>query len=98
MKWILHLLVLCAISTSLLLTQPALAEPEDTTATPQVININTASLEELTELKGIGKAKAMAIIEYRQTHGEFQRIEQLLEVKGIGQSTLNKNSQLIAFE
>lgn len=63
------------------------------------LNINTASAEELsTKLKGIGKAKAAAIIEWRETNGKFQSLEDIDEVKGIGPAILEKNKALIRFE
>ncbi|WP_181295158.1 ComEA family DNA-binding protein [Pseudomonas sp. Q2-TVG4-2] len=56
------------------------------------INLNTADAETLTrELKGIGAAKAKAIVAYRETNGPFGSIDELLEVKGIGAATLEKN-------
>jgi competence protein ComEA len=54
------------------------------------ININTASSEQLVIIKGIGIKKAQTIIAYRQQNGDFVSFEQLLKVKGIGQSTLVK--------
>lgn len=59
------------------------------------INLNTATLEQLTRLKGIGQSKAQAILEYRQTIGEFHHIEQLAEVKGIGSKMVEKLAQQI---
>ena len=56
-----------------------------------VLNINTANLEELCQLSGIGAVKAQAIIDYREQHGPFQNVEELCNVKGIGTATLNKN-------
>lgn len=51
-----------------------------------IININTATVEELTELPGIGEATANKIIEYRKQNGKFETIEELKNVAGIGNS------------
>lgn len=59
------------------------------------ININTATSEQLTELKGIGFKKAEAIVEYRNEHGEFKKAEDLANVKGVGSKTVEKNRSLI---
>ena len=53
------------------------------------ININTASSEELQTLYRIGPATAKKIIEYRQTYGDFVAIEEIKEVKGIGEAIFN---------
>ena len=59
----------------------------------QQVNINTASADMLAEtLKGIGPAKAEAIVAWRKANGPFKQIEDLLNVKGIGESTLKKNA------
>ncbi|MFD1066320.1 helix-hairpin-helix domain-containing protein [Oceanobacillus locisalsi] len=52
------------------------------------VNINTASSEEMTQLPGIGPAKAEAIIAHREEHGQFQKADDLLEISGIGEKTL----------
>lgn len=65
------------------------AEPETEASITAPININTASAQELTALKGVGESKAQAIIAWRDKNGPFEKIEQLLEVNGIGESTLN---------
>jgi len=55
------------------------------------VNINTASREELCSLKGIGAAKADAIIQYRTENGAFSTVDDITKVKGIGIKTLESN-------
>ena len=57
------------------------------------VNINTANVEELQQLKGIGAKKAAEIIAYREAHGEFKNVDELTNVKGIGKATLEKLRQ-----
>ncbi|MBA2878901.1 helix-hairpin-helix domain-containing protein [Anoxybacillus ayderensis] len=59
------------------------------------VNINTATAEQLQTLQGIGPAKAAAIIAYREEHGPFQKAEDLLNVSGIGQKSLEKIKEQI---
>lgn len=60
------------------------------------VNVNTASATELAEeLKGVGMKKAAAIVEYRKQNGNFQTVESLTEVKGIGLKTVEKNRSSI---
>ena len=54
------------------------------------ININTATWQELQTLRGIGPALAQRIVEYRQTSGGFSTVDDLTNVKGIGEKTLEK--------
>ncbi|BCW96052.1 MAG: helix-hairpin-helix domain-containing protein [Fimbriimonadales bacterium] len=63
--------------------------PKPTAAAPQFpINLNTADAEQLEAIPGIGPVLAQRIIEYRQTHGRFQSVDDLLEVHGIGAKRL----------
>jgi competence protein ComEA len=61
------------------------------------ININTATLEELIRLPGIGKAIAQDIIDNRLENGLFQKIEDLERVKGLGPAKLSKIKDNISF-
>ncbi|KAF7598093.1 MAG: competence protein ComE [Candidatus Dactylopiibacterium carminicum] len=54
------------------------------------VNINTATQEQLEALPDIGPAKARAILDYRKANGAFKRIDDLKNVKGIGDKTLDK--------
>lgn len=58
--------------------------------TNDLVNINTASIEELITLDGIGASKAQSIIEYRKNNGGFKSIEELKNVSGIGESVYLK--------
>ncbi len=64
-------------------------------AEPAVININTATVETLASLDGVGESKAQAIIAYRSENGPFQSADDLTNVKGIGERTLEKNADRV---
>lgn len=56
----------------------------------ELVNINTATLSELETISGIGESKAKSIIEYRQKNGLFEKIEDIMNVEGIGESLYEK--------
>jgi competence protein ComEA len=61
-----------------------------------VINLNTATLDQLEGLPGVGRATAERILEYRQKVGGFKKIEELMNVRGIGEKSFLKLKPLIA--
>lgn len=61
----------------------------------KTININTATLEELMSINGLGEAKAKAIIKYREENGYFKIIDDLLNVSGIGEALFEKIKEYI---
>ncbi len=89
---------------ALLIVNPALAEVKkegvaktnETLASIQKININQADAKTLATLKGIGKDRAVKIIEYREKNGPFQKIEDVMKVKGIGKKIFEKNKNVLS--
>jgi competence protein ComEA len=62
---------------------------------PATINLNTATAAELEKLPGVGQKVAARIVEYRQKHGPFKKVEELMNVQGVGEkSFLQFRSQL----
>ncbi len=86
-----------ALAGSLLLAVPA-ARAADAAPTHGVVNVNTAGLEELQSLPGVGEARARAILDARKSRGGFKRVEDLLEVKGIGRSALERMRPFVTLE
>jgi competence protein ComEA len=62
-----------------------------------LLNINSADLSELQTLSGVGPSKAQSIISYREEFGPFKSIDQLLEVRGIGEKTIEEWKDKIKF-
>jgi competence protein ComEA len=70
------------------------APPAEKAATPQT-NLNTADAPTLQKLPGVGPAMAARILEYREKNGGFKKIEDLMNVKGVGEKTFLKLKPLI---
>jgi competence protein ComEA len=63
------------------------------------VDVNTASAEQLAEaLNGVGDAKAEAIVAYREANGPFKHVDELINVRGIGMATVDKNRDRIRIE
>lgn len=63
-----------------------------------VVNLNTANAEQLSQLPGIGEARAQAIVGLRKQQGSFKTVEELLAVKGIGDKALTRLRPFLALE
>ena len=81
----------CAVA---LAAQAADSEPGLT----GTVNVNTATAEELQLLPGIGAARAEALIELRKQRGGFKSLEQLKDVKGIGDASLERLRPYVRFQ
>ena len=94
------------LSLALLAGESALSQVgvEQSPATPLAgdlvqVNVNEADAATIADiLVGIGLSRAQAIVDYREEHGEFTSLEQLVDVKGIGEATIFNNKDRIRFE
>ena len=84
------LLVACAL-TAFLAASVQAAQPRGTSPSVSgVVNLNTASPDQLQLLPGVGEVRAVAIVSMRKQRGGFKNVEDLLAVKGIGEAMLEK--------
>ena len=81
------ILLICA---SMVLSQGAAPAQQSKAAAPDKVNLNTATVEQLQTLPGIGAVTAKTIIEYRTKVGKFNKVEEIINVKGIGEKTFQK--------
>lgn len=83
---------LIAMILSLALVQTGLAQD-------MKVDINTASAEQLAEaLDGVGPAKSEAIVAYREENGDFEHIDELVNVRGIGLRTVDQNRERVELD
>jgi competence protein ComEA len=90
--------IICC-SLLLMLGQTAFSQNEASDMPMQRVDINHADAETIAlVLDGVGMARAQAIVEYRDSNGVFQSLEDLLLMSGIGEATLRNNKDRISFE
>ena len=83
------------IGVVMALALPVWAEEAQEVKEVQKLNINQASAEDLAQLKGIGPEYAARIVEYRAKNGPFEKVEDIMNVSGIGPKTFEENKDLI---
>ena len=100
MSHIVRALILCVAVIGLVTAAPRIAsaqqEQPPAAAPKTTINLNTATIDQLTTLPGIGQKTAERILEYRTKNGGFKKIEELMNVKGIGEKNFLKLKPLVS--
>jgi competence protein ComEA len=86
--------LLAVVSISVVMTMSGVLWAEEV----KKVNINTATVEELAQLNQIGQKYAENIVEYREQNGPFKKPEDIMQVKGIGEKTWEKNEDIITTE
>ena len=88
-------LVLCVLCLGGAAVAAQESKPAAGSAAAAPVNINTATLAQLEALPGIGKATAERILEYRQKNGGFKKIEDLMNIRGIGEKAFLRLKPLV---
>ena len=78
--------------------RPGGFRPDGGTDEPGPLDLNHATAQELTTLPGIGEVLAQRIVDYREAHGPFRSVDELIAVEGIGEGKLEKLRELVTVE
>ena len=89
------IVLVLGLVTAAVSAQEAARPAARTAAAAGTVNLNTATVAQLETLPGIGKATAERILEYRQKNGGFKKVEDLMNVRGIGEKSFLKMKPLI---
>jgi competence protein ComEA len=84
-----------ALSASAANAQARAGAPKPAATAAAPVNLNTATAEQLATIPGVGEKTAALIIEYRQKNGGFKKIEDLMNVRGVGEKSFLKMKPLI---
>jgi competence protein ComEA len=93
--WLAASALSCLLFSAVAWAEPSLAQTPSASEEATPIDLNRASVAELTRLPGIGQKRAEAIVAFRESHGGFQSVTQLLKIKGIGRAMLRKLRLLV---
>ena len=94
-KYLLSLLLVLSLSSVVYAKENSSVESSNDMI---MVNLNTASVGELTKLRGVGESYANRIVEYRQEFGPFKSIDEVQNVKGIGPATFEKIKEKVSIE
>ena len=80
-------LVVCVVSASVSAQQPSRGARPAAATTTEIVNLNTSSAAQIASLPGIGDKTAELIVQYREKNGPFKKIEEIMNVKGVGEKS-----------
>jgi competence protein ComEA len=84
-----------SVSTPAAYAQEKSAKPKASASVATPVNLNTATAAQLEKLPGIGARTAQLIVEHRQKNGNFKKVEELMNIKGIGEKSFLKLKPLV---